>query len=700
MQPINCFLFFALLTTFCRLAEGKTFTVTSAADDGAGTLRQAIKDANADTSGSATIINFNFKSKPTVIYIKSALPAITKKMTIDGYANGMGSYNFNPPTTAKNNSVLYVIVEAEDNKKNTFDGFTINASGSGTIIQALVIGRFYRGVLLNGVSSATIRSNFIGTNDTTEKARGNTIGIDIQSSSGVYILDNIISYNRECGINSYGATNCRIYYNTIGLNKAGGMAGNGLHGVNITHSENIIIGYSYTNQGNIISGNAQNGIRIVHSNYCTIHGNYIGTGIGGHIGARNDHNGIRVEGLTGLTVYNNLISGNKQNGISIIEDPGLATDSIFKNNYIGVTVDGINKLPNGENGIYGETVTGITIGGSESNRNIISGNSRCGIKLVGLQKHRKDNLISYNYIGTNKNGTDHVGNQHNGIRIEYSRDAAIDHNLISGNILSGIFIIETGGHETNSTITSNYIGVQANGLIKLGNEEHGIYMENPSAVKIGGSAETRNIISGNHHCGIRILGSPANYKPNIISHNYIGTNKDGNDHVNNHHDGIFIADNHSGPVRAATISNNLISGNQENGIQLKGCRASEPELIIDNIIGLDSTGSKEIKNNQDGIKLCGSKYVIAERNIMSGNGNAGIKLTSYDDKKNPSENKTSTDNYVIDNLIGYGLDGTTKIKNYNFAILFDNSSTSGNNYVPVGAESTANTVAGNIETHS
>src|SRR5437868_15378007 len=61
----------------------QTFTVTSTNDSGAGTLRQAITDANA-SPGSDTIV-FNIAgSGIKSIFITSMLPTITDPVVIDG----------------------------------------------------------------------------------------------------------------------------------------------------------------------------------------------------------------------------------------------------------------------------------------------------------------------------------------------------------------------------------------------------------------------------------------------------------------------------------------------------------------------------------------------------------------------------------------------------------------------------------------
>ena len=58
-----------------------TFTVTNTNDSGAGSLRQAILDANA--AGGADVIVFSLSANSTIT-LASDLPKITQDLTIDG----------------------------------------------------------------------------------------------------------------------------------------------------------------------------------------------------------------------------------------------------------------------------------------------------------------------------------------------------------------------------------------------------------------------------------------------------------------------------------------------------------------------------------------------------------------------------------------------------------------------------------------
>src|ERR1700748_1850843 len=72
-----------------------TFMVTNTNDSGAGSLRQAILDANAHVnSGGADMIAFAIPgSGVQTISPTSALPAITEAVVLDGYTQSGASMN-------------------------------------------------------------------------------------------------------------------------------------------------------------------------------------------------------------------------------------------------------------------------------------------------------------------------------------------------------------------------------------------------------------------------------------------------------------------------------------------------------------------------------------------------------------------------------------------------------------------------------
>ena len=72
-----------LALAFFSAVRGGTFTVTTTNDSGAGSLRQAILDANTN-AGADTIVFQISGTKPFTLSLTSALPAVSDPLTIDG----------------------------------------------------------------------------------------------------------------------------------------------------------------------------------------------------------------------------------------------------------------------------------------------------------------------------------------------------------------------------------------------------------------------------------------------------------------------------------------------------------------------------------------------------------------------------------------------------------------------------------------
>src|SRR5215210_2028491 len=89
---------------FVPEAAAANFTVVNVNDSGAGSLRQAILDANANPGPDT--IGFNIPGPGVkTITPATALPAITEALIIDGYTQPGSSVNFQ---TDSNNAVLLI----------------------------------------------------------------------------------------------------------------------------------------------------------------------------------------------------------------------------------------------------------------------------------------------------------------------------------------------------------------------------------------------------------------------------------------------------------------------------------------------------------------------------------------------------------------------------------------------------------------
>src|SRR5580765_1467198 len=94
--------FFGALT-----AQAATFTVTNTNNSGAGSLRQAILDADANPG--LDLVSFNIPGGGVhTISVTSGLPSITDPVTIDGYTQPGSSAN---TLVAGDNAVLLIEID-------------------------------------------------------------------------------------------------------------------------------------------------------------------------------------------------------------------------------------------------------------------------------------------------------------------------------------------------------------------------------------------------------------------------------------------------------------------------------------------------------------------------------------------------------------------------------------------------------------
>ena len=378
----NSALVFAQKKKDTRFAPQATFVVTTTADMGAGSLRQAILDANAapNTGGVADIISFNVTgAAPFTIQPATELPAVTEAVTIDGYTQTGAAANLNCGGTA---TIQIVINGALAGVAS--NGLTLQ-TGSSTV----------RGLAINGfdgngieIQSGTniITGNFIGTDAAgTAAVPNNSNGISINGGAANQIggttpaTRNIISGNLGRGIviNGFGGARAsEIRGNFVGTNAAGTAAlGNASDGIDVAQSSNNLIGGAGAlgigcAPGNLISGNGEDGVNIFGTNASgnIVQNNLIGTNAAGTAAIGNAAQGVYVNApntqIGGITAQTrNIISGNG-GGVNL----GGNGNNTVQGNYIGTNLSGTAALrnPDGvriDNNAFGNTIGGASFGG-------------------------------------------------------------------------------------------------------------------------------------------------------------------------------------------------------------------------------------------------------------------------------------------------------------------------------------------------
>jgi len=379
-------LVFSFVSPVLASADAQTIiTVTSSADSGPGTLRQALLQARAGDRIQFSAETFP-KATPTTITLLSSLPDLTAgNITIDASQAG---------------------VVLDGSQLGDAEGSGLRILSDGNVILGLQIFKFPTDgiAILDGASQNTIGGAAEG--------QGNIISGN--GKNGVFVM-------------GAGSDNNRIIGNTVGLDASGSVAmPNGIHGINVEgQPRGTVIGGGLPGEGNLISGNLSAGILIDNATDTLIQGNVIGldralsqrignatcgivliasnnTLIGGE---GEQYANIIAGNGTAIDIWggssNNVITGNLigykaelgNSGLGIMLYDGASNNTIGPNNviaYNGEAAIGINN----ENSV-GNTVTANSI--FQNSGKLIDFNEGGGTGLVSLTI---DNLTSFSLSGT------------------------------------------------------------------------------------------------------------------------------------------------------------------------------------------------------------------------------------------------------------------------------------------------------------
>lgn len=476
---------FALPALAAAPAFAATFTVTNTADSGAGSLRAAITSANT-TVGADTIAFAIPGAGPHKIAVATALPAITERVTIDGWSQGGVGYLGTP------------LVEIDGTATLNINGLEVNASDC----------------TIRGLSITNFKVN--------PSVPMNGAGIKI----------------------STGAMRTLVFSNHIGVDPSGLIArGNGQFGVWIQEgSEGNRIGTDGNGardaaERNIIGGSVRfHGVWILGNNN-VVAGNYIGVGIDGVTPLGNNFDGVMVQnGAAGNRIgtdgsgandanERNIISANGQRGVALV---AAGTGNKVSGNYIGTTANGLAALGNMAAGINNTNTPGTIVGTDSSTddfnaneRNVISGNGAIGVNVSGA--NTTSIIIAGNYIGVGADGLTAVPNDKTGISLLSAATGArvgtnadgnydvLERNVISANEINGIEIFFAG--TSNHVVAGNYIGVGIDGTTALPNSNNGVTVDVADNNLVGSNLDgvrddvEGNLIRSNADAGVRVANS-------------------------------------------------------------------------------------------------------------------------------------------------------------------------------------------------
>lgn len=396
-------------------------------------------------------------------------------------------------------------------------------------------------------------------------------------------------------------------------------------------------------------------------------------------------NPVIIDGLTqpGATCSNPLIelnglsAGTTTNGLHIsgagdirglvinrFRANGILFDTTGNNTVrcsrIGTDPTGMTALGNAKSGIYLNNVSNNQIGGPNGDGNLISGNAILSLPFGGelfdsaiRTQNSSNNVIQGNIIGSRLDGAALSARQRNGIRLVGGSS-----NQVGGTTAATRNVINTcergivlqNGH--SNQVQGNYIGVNLVGESAAGIniEEAGIEIFASGSNLIGGATAGAGNVVSNTSAGFSTAGIIVNSllsENTIIQGNRIGTNAAGTSAVPNEV-GIRIRASAKAIVGGTTAAErNIISGNTEAGVHISGLDGQEAPIsqITGNYIGMNAAGSFAIPNGSGVLITGNAPSNLVRGNVISGNTTAGINLSA-------------ASNQIHANLIGIDPTGT------------------------------------------
>lgn len=332
------------------------YTVTNTNDSGAGSLRQAILDANANGGADDILFNIPGAGVHTITPV-TQLPTITGLVFIDGYTQPGASAN-----TLATGSNAVIQIELDGVAPSGNHGLTFGTGSTDSLVRGLAIGRFTRGIFVTGIVGVAISGNFIGTDASGTTARPNTVGILTQTGAVATIGSTAVADRNVISGNDYGiwleTSGNAVIGNLIGTNAAGTAAIGNTRGIfinGVANPANNVIGPFNIISGNAVSSTFSAGIELAGPVQNTqIFQNILGLAVDNltaipNIRAIYLHDEPPLAGPTGTDIDLNIIARNFFDGITITGNTQTALitqNAIYANSQLGIDLADDGPTPN------------------------------------------------------------------------------------------------------------------------------------------------------------------------------------------------------------------------------------------------------------------------------------------------------------------------------------------------------------------
>jgi hypothetical protein len=716
--------------------------VSNCNDSGSGSLRQAILDANSQTtpqniefdipaSTSANLATpvpgFDPGTQTWTINPLTPLPAITNTVTIDGFSQAASGVLFRYPsqitsavqsvfvngyttggtftlstsaplpvgTTGPipyNASPAYVLAALQGIPGMTGNVAVTNSNQTSPgLVNCLITfqGAFAGEAIPNLIADPSGLTNTSGT--------GFAPGVNVQTViEGGQVLSNptmITSVPNTTAAKN--GNNAQVRVIIEGNQTVGGF------GLEVDASHSVISGLA-------IDGFAT-GVKVDQPAAGTlIQGNYIGqyltypvdpstgtplpppnnVGLGG---VGNTGVGVDVYG-TNTTVggtnpqENNVIAGNGAQGVLL--EAG-STGDVVEGNQIGMLGPSTNGLyfqvGNGSDGVLVEGSSDIIGGSSDAAANVISASKGDGVHIGGPTTPVTRTIVAGNIIGLAPGGgyrfgTGSPGNLGYGVEIDNSTQNQIGGPSASwGNVISSNVLDGVFIHDNSPANTVEYNLIGTTGA---GSAVKGNLQDGVAVSSPQNTIGPGNVISGNLN-GVDIEGATA--VGTLVQANLIGTDLTGEIDLGNAQAGVLIPQNATDTViEGDAKGSQVISGNNQ-GIVISGASATG-NLIEGNLIGTDKTGESAMPNAQQGVYIEG-----ASGNTIGGTTSAALNLISANDWGIQLDGVGATGNSIEGNDIGTDVSGAARLGNEIDGVVVSNGAS--NNTIGGTAAGAGNIIA-------
>jgi len=380
-------------------SRAATFNVSNVNDSGAGSLRQAIIDANAAAGADAIAFNVAGSGVHTIL-LATPLPAITSPATLDGYTQPGASANTQPIGEGLNTVIRIEITGGA----GVTTCFSVQASD--TTIRGLAVNGCTTSVDLVSGSNVRVEGSFLGTDPAgTQRLVDSGQEVVVGSGATAAVVGGSTPGSRNlltaCGVAvsaPAGNVGAKVQGNLINLAATGDAL---LTPPCPSATFPIVLNGSGAQiLGNVIAGGSS-GIFVSGSGH-TVRGNLIGTDATGTVAFGLSQSGMDVTGT------NHLIGGSAPGDGNVIAAAdfyqGMAlggSGHLIYGNFVGTDPSGTRDFGNRRIGIN-VSGTDITIGGTgpgEGNTIAFNGaaSGSGGIWVAGQRVRIRGNRIHSNY---------------------------------------------------------------------------------------------------------------------------------------------------------------------------------------------------------------------------------------------------------------------------------------------------------------